>query len=337
MNLLESLGWRADRASAPDPSLCPARVASQHPGLYDLLTARGPLRAMLRGNLLDDPPVVGDWVWMRDLGDQGLIESIAPRETVLQRRRVGGGRPQILCTNVQRVAAVCALDRDFNPRRLERYQAAARGAGCETRVVLTKADGVDDVRPFLEALTDEPIVVSALTGAGVDGLRAWIGTGTVVFVGSSGVGKSTLINALVGSEVRATGATTDRHGKGRHTTTSRDLIPLPDGGCVIDTPGMREFGLADDADASAVFDDIAALSTACAYRDCSHQQEPGCAILEAVASGELDADRLASFHKLQRELAWERRRSDKRLQAEQSREWGRMIRAVQKARKDRGY
>lgn len=335
---LEQLGWSTvAHAWSPEPDRFPVRVSSQQRGLLHVRSEHGTHPALLRGNLIDDPPVVGDWVAARWIGDQVLIEAIVPRHTCLQRRRVAGGPPQILAANVDCVAAVASLDRDFNPRRLERYEAAARGAGCEIRFVLTKLDCVDDATPFVERLHTEPILVSAHDGTGVQALRAWIGLRTAVLIGSSGVGKSTLINALLGTEERLTSATSAGHGKGRHTTTTRDLLVLPGGGCVIDTPGMREFGLAEDADAEHAFDDIQALAERCGFRDCTHRNEPDCAVLDAEADGSLDPGRLANYRKLVKELAYERRSSDKRLAAEERRNWTRQIRAVQNLRKKRGY
>lgn len=335
MSLLESLGWTP--AFTVDPPLVPARVVSQQRGLSHVCTEQGASPALLRGNLLDDPPVVGDWVAVRPLGDQVLIEQRLPRRTVLQRRRVGGGAPQIVAANVDCVGVVTSMDGDFNPRRIERYLAVARGAGCEARVVLTKADLVPDPSVFTDALSDAYLVVSAHTGLGTDALREWIGTRTVALLGSSGVGKSSLINTLLGDAVRTIGATSDYDGRGMHTTTTRDLLRLPGGGCVIDTPGMRELGLSGEADPDGAFADIAALAAGCAFRDCQHRDEPGCAVLDAVESGDVDAGRLASYHKLVRELAHERRRESKRAQSEQRREWAKMIRGVKRMKKERGW
>ncbi|MEZ4322997.1 MAG: ribosome small subunit-dependent GTPase A [Myxococcota bacterium] len=338
MSTLESLGWSDFVQTWTDGSpLEPARVVSQQRGLLHVRTASGPSPALLRGNLLDDPPVVGDWVVVRPVGDQVLIERRLPRRTVIQRRRVGGGVPQVVAANVDCVGVVTSMDVDFNPRRLERYLAVVRGAGCEARIVLSKADRVDDPGPFVTALSDPSVVVSAHTGLGMDALRDWIGTRTVALLGSSGVGKSSLINALLGAEVRDTGAVSDTDGRGQHTTTSRDLLLLPGGGCIIDTPGMREVGLSGEADPDEAFADIAALATSCTYRDCEHLSEPGCAVREAVDRGELDEARIHAYHKLVRELAFERRREDKRAMSEQKRQWAKKIKAVQRMKRDRGW
>lgn len=332
---LADLGWSAFAPSwTGDPQLVPARVVSQQRGMHDVAHASGTVRAMLRGALLDDPPLVGDWVAVRLLGDdQALIDHRLPRRTLIHRRRVGSGDPQGIAANVDRVGIVTAPD-DVNLRRLERYAAVAAGAGCEARVVVTKIDALDD--PSVLDGLDGALQVSAATGLGLDALRSWIGTGTVCFLGSSGVGKSTLVNALVGHDVRATGAVRASDGRGRHTTTTRDLLRLPGGGCVIDTPGMREIGLSGDADPDDAFPELAALASRCAYRDCGHVHEPGCAVLAAVQDGSLDPARLVSWAKLVREQRWEQRKEDHRARRAESKAFGKLQRRVQEhKRRDR--
>jgi ribosome biogenesis GTPase len=356
---LDALGWSSFCSSTDDDARndaladrFPARVTAQQRGQLQVHFEHGRRLALVRGSLLDDLPVVGDWVGLRALGDptdpdgQVLIETRLPRHTVLARRRVGGGRAQTVAANVDCVAVVTSPDRDFRPRRIERYRAVAEGAGCAVRVLISKSDTLDPdalppaIRDWADATRDDWQCVSALTGEGVDALRAWIGGRTVAFLGSSGVGKSSLVNALLGEAVQDTADVSEASGRGRHTTTTRDLLVLPGelgGGCVIDTPGMREIGLSADANPDAVFDDIAALASGCAYRDCQHVSEPGCAVLAAVDAGALSEGRLASYHKLGRELAWERRRSNKRAQREAHREWARMMKSVKRMKKDRGY
>ncbi len=362
-DLLQQLGWSTFCSLTDDDARTdalsdrfPARVTAQQRGQLQIHFAHGRRMALVRGALMDDLPVVGDWVGLRALGDptdpsgQVLVETRLPRHTVLERRRVGGGRAQTVAANVDCVAIVTSPDRDFRPRRIERYRAVASGAGCETRVLISKADtlGPDatamppEVRAWTDETQDDWQFVSAHTGAGVSDLRSWVGGRTVAFLGSSGVGKSSMINALLGEVVQATQYVSDASGRGKHTTTTRDLLLLPatgevPAGCVIDTPGMREIGLSADADPDAVFDDIAALVPHCGFRDCTHVSEPNCAVLAAVDAGQLSPERLASYHKLGRELAWEQRRTDKRAQREAKREWAQMVKSVKRWKKDRGY
>lgn len=317
------------------PPLIPARVASQHRGRLLVHTETGSTLAMLRGSLLDNPPVVGDWVVLRLLDGAAIIEDRLERKTVLE-RRAGGGAIQLIAANVDCVGVVCAVDDDFNPRRIDRFLAVARGGGCEARIVLSKADKVADLAPHLAALAEEPLIVSSHEGRGIDAVRSWIGGRTAAFLGTSGAGKSSLINALMGEDVRVVKQVA-ADGRGQHTTTSRDLLLLPTGGCVVDTPGMREVGLTSTADASEAFPDIVRLESTCTYRNCRHTDEPGCAVMAAITAGEMPADRLRNYHKLLRELQYQARRENKHAQRTARKKFGQMVKDIQRLKSERGY
>lgn len=308
-----------------NPGALPARVAIEHRGGYEVITARGAFPATLAGRLrhaLDERLAVGDWVLCELHADRAIVVEVLPRTSVLRRGLAGGTtEAQIVCANVDVVFVVTALDRDLNPRRLERYLTAIEASGAAPAIVLTKADASVDRTEALEAVeaiaapTQTPIhVTSSATGEGLDALRATFGDGaTGVLVGSSGVGKSSLVVALGGGERAISGL--DATGRGRHTTTRRELVALPTGGVLVDTPGMRELRLfGDESDVDAAFADVEELARACRFRDCTHEREPDCAV-----RAELDAARYASYHKLRRELAALATRKDARAQAEQRR------------------
>jgi ribosome biogenesis GTPase len=248
----------------------------------------------------------------------------------------------VIAANVDRVFVVCGLDADFNVRRIERYLARVWASGAQPAVVLNKADICDDltgrVAEVEECCVGVPVhPVSALHSEGVEALRASIHDGlTVALVGSSGAGKSTLVNALLGEERMPTGAVRARDGRGRHVTTHRELVLLPGGGLLLDTPGMRELQLVDEEGLGAVFGDIAALAARCRFRDCRHDTEPGCAVKAAAESGELAAERLEHYRKLEREArAYELRHDEhKRRQAE--RVWGQLHDEVARLRRWKG-
>jgi ribosome biogenesis GTPase len=279
------------------------------------LTAKpaGRLRhaAIERGAL----PAVGDWVAVRPSADGGvgLIEAILPRRSSLSRKAVrGGGRTeeQVLAANIDIAFLVSGLNEDFNPRRIERYLATAWDSGARPVVILNKADLCDDVPARvaeieLSAAGVSIHALSAATNQGLEALTPYLAQGqTVVFLGSSGVGKSTIINRLLGTLRQETGDVKEFDGRGRHVTTAREMIVLPEGAVLIDTPGLREIGLWDDGGGlELVFDDIAELARACHFRDCRHTSEPGCAVKEAVVRGQLDPKRLENYLRLQREQA----------------------------------
>jgi ribosome biogenesis GTPase len=256
------------------------------------------------------------------------IEAVLPRRTSLSRKEVWQvAREQVLAANVDIAFLTQALPFDFNPRRLERYLAMAWESGAQPVVVLTKIDLVDDVSPYLdevEAITlgSCPVhCLSALIGEGVEDVRPWFaGNRTAVLLGSSGVGKSTLVNTLVGEELLATQEVRGDAKRGRHTTTRRELILLPDGGVVLDTPGLRELHLW-DGDLERTFGDVEEFAAQCRFSDCTHRSEPGCAVREALASGTLASERWDSYVKLQRELAALEVRRNHLLRREQVREY----------------
>jgi ribosome biogenesis GTPase len=340
---LEPLGFGAffqeQHARMAEPGLVPARVASEGRGVYRLLGCRAPrgeLKGRLRAELAPgERPAVGDWVMVRDGDDLALIHAVFDRRTALVRRAAGTeAEPQVVAANVDLFFIVTAATRDFNPRRIERYVAAVLDSGADPVIVLNKIDVGDAVDSMVsEASTIAPgvpvICTSAVTAEGMQELRAHLAPGrTVALVGSSGVGKSSIVNRLLGDAAQAIRST--RHDeKGRHTTTRRDLIEIPGGGLLIDTPGMREFGLLDDAGGvDTLFADIAALAAQCRFADCSHQSEPGCAVRAAVDGGELDPDRLQSYRKLQREAAAAARRRDPVLAHNAKRRWKTIHKAI---------
>ncbi len=302
-------GWEAAFSDHRAAGLVPARVAVQHRGAYDLVTAAGDVRAPATAKLAREGelPVVGDWVGLDP--DAVLIETVLPRRTSMSRKEIWNAvREQVLAANVDVAFLAQGLPLDFNPRRLERYLAMAWESGAQPVVLLTKADLVPDLAPFLdetEAVTLGSVPVhplSARTGSGLDVLQTYFeGNRTAVVLGSSGVGKSTLVNALVGEELLETQAVREEDHAGRHTTTRRELVLLPTGGVILDTPGIRELHLW-DADLEQTFGDVEELAASCRFSDCAHGSEPGCAVQAALADGTLASERWDSYVKLQREL-----------------------------------
>jgi ribosome biogenesis GTPase / thiamine phosphate phosphatase len=346
---LERLGWNDELArqfEADASGLEPGRVAVQHRGSWGVVTARGESLAEITGRLHHDAepgelPVVGDWVGLRD----GLIDAVLPRTSKFSRKTPWTEvSEQVLVANVDVAFLVMGLDkRDYNVRRLERYLTTAWEGGAEPVIVLNKADLATD----LEAQVAEtesiafgvPVhAVSAETGEGVEELRRHLaGNRTAALLGSSGVGKSSLINRLLGEErFRIAGVRSD--GRGRHTTTHRELVAVPGGGVIIDTPGLRELQLWEtDEGLDQAFVDVADLILQCRFADCGHRTEPGCAIKAALADGSLSAERWESYLKLQRELARLERKLDPKLRSEQRKKWAAITKSHRQRRKVTGH
>jgi ribosome biogenesis GTPase len=351
---LESLGWSDELAAAleqHEDGVVPARVAVQHRIDYVVHTEQGEIRADLPGKLRHDAgwrtgmlPAVGDWVAvrLRDGGERATIVGVLPRRSVFSRKTAWAAtEEQVVAANVDTVFLVAGIDRDLDrmhatARRLERYLTLAWESGAQPVVVLTKVDLAEDAAAavaVVESITfGVPVhAISNLTGEGVDELTQYLGVGrTIALLGSSGVGKSTLVNRLAGREVLVTQAVRE-DGIGRHTTTHRELVVLPTGGLLLDTPGMRELQLWDGSDGiAASFADVEELATRCRFADCAHDSEPGCAVRAAIDAGTLAADRLESYEKLQRELAALARKQDKRAAAEERKRWKGVQQALRK-------
>ena len=329
----------------------PARIAAEHRGAYEVWSSSGKGRAQLAGRLrleLEDggSPGVGDWVVVKDVPDPDhttIIERVLARQTVFTRGAAGReARAQVVAANVDLVFVVCGLDSDFNVRRIERYLARVWASGAQPAVVLNKVDLCDDLAGRISEAQSHcvgaPILVtSALHCQGIEAVRACIRDGmTVALVGSSGAGKSSLVNALLGEERMRTGEVRASDGRGSHVTTHRQLVLLPTGGLMLDTPGMRELQLADEDGLGAVFEDIAALALRCRFRDCRHETEPGCAVKQAVESAELDAERLEHYRKLEREAQAFELRHDARKRRQVERVWGQLQDEVAQLRKWKG-
>jgi ribosome biogenesis GTPase len=343
--LLTSYGWTDDLQQAftpyADQGLAPARVTAQHRSSYRLITETGEVTA--HAAAAGEWPVTGDWVAIERGPDSALIRHVLPRRTAFVRRAAGTARDgQVVAANIDVAFLVASMNADFNPRRLERYLAVAYESGAEPVIVLTKADVADDPAAFVAeaqaiAFGVPVLAVSAVTGDGMETLAAHVQRGrTTVLLGSSGAGKSTLLNALAGEERMATAAIRENDARGRHTTTHRELILLPSGGLILDTPGMRELGLWEaQAGVAAAFADIEALAAQCRFGDCQHRTEPGCAVLAALADGTLDDDRWRSYEKLQAELAFERRKVDPGEAAAHRRHWATIHKAAKQRMKSK--
>jgi len=348
--LIQSYGWsdalRHDFAPYAARDLIPGRVTVQQRGQYGLVTDLGELNGQISGRLARDAesggyPAVGDWVALAARPEEraATIHAVLPRRTAFMRRAADTiATEQVVAANVDVALLVASMNADFNPRRLERYLASAWQSGARPVVVLTKADLTEDPDSAVTgaegvAFGAPVLAVSVVSGEGLVALAALLIPGeTSVLVGSSGVGKSTLVNAFAGEGVMTTAGIREHDAHGRHTTTHRELVRLPSGHLILDTPGMRELGLLEaEEGVSTTFEDVEALAEGCRFNDCSHKNEPGCAVREALESGVLDPGRWKSFVKLQKELNYQRLKESPDARQAYVRQWKPIIKA-QRAR-----
>lgn len=354
MTSLTSYGWNTHFEqhflTYQAQGLEPGRITAIEGFRHKLITANGTADAMLSGALMNgadnwDLPKVGDWVVLKAYDNEGIIVSVLPRINELSRKMPGRTtEKQVIATNIDTAFIVQGLDRDFNPMRLQRYIVQIMQCDIQPVVLLNKQDLVADPESYRReviALGYEcPVLLLSATGH--EGLQEWAAehllTGkTYVLIGSSGVGKSTLVNALLGYRLQEEGAVSDFNHKGKHTTVSRNLVRLPSGAMLIDSPGMREFGvtLGSDDQGMNYHPLLAALSAACRFHDCTHRHEPGCAVAAAVRDGELPREVYESYLKISREQAHYQTDSVERKRVE--RQFGKIAKQVVQHRKQRKY
>lgn len=354
MQTLNRWGWNDDWADRfqtyAQAGHIPARISIEHRGLYHFHGPYGEGVASVSGRLRHfaagraDFPAVGDWVALRTsvtadhAPSECVIEAVLPRTNKLSRKSAGeSGEEQLLAANLDILFLVTSLNQDLSPSRMERFLAAAALPQCERVLLLTKSDLHDApsvaVRNIRARIGDVPVhAVSALTGEGLEVVSDYLTPGrTAAMLGSSGVGKSTLLNRLLGDERQVVSPVRQDDDRGRHTTTYRELVALPGGGLLIDSPGIRELKLwAEGADVDSAFDDVSLLAERCPFTDCTHVHEPRCAVLQALAEGELEQARYESFLKLRREIAYEESRTDTRAARQRKEEERRFHRIIQK-------
>lgn len=334
---LSALGWDDAWAGAFEETkgesphvLVAGRVGRVDRGRVTVHTEAGSVPALVRlppGSELEDQPTTGDWVGLERRPDGDVVRAVLPRRTAIVRKAAGGRSDgQVMATNLDHVLVAVPFETRVNLSTIERYLVVAWESGAQPVVVLTKADlAFDPEATVAEVEAAAPgvdvLVVSAETDEGIEELAAALAGGTTALVGQSGAGKSTLVNVLAGQPVQAV-SDTRQDGKGRHTTTARELIVLPDGGVLIDTPGLRSIGLHDDGEGlSLTFPDVEALIVTCRFSDCGHQSEPGCAVQAALADGSLDERRWGSWQKLQREAEWMAMRTDPAARSAARKRW----------------
>ena len=326
---LDEIGWNTYieerwRILGSPEQWIPARVSLTEKGWFVVWSERGEMEVSARGKLLRRAtPVTGDWVAIDP--DRRVIEKVLERSTHISRKRPGSDtREQVLCANLDALYVVCGLDCNINVRRLERYLALSHSGGVEPIVILNKADLVEDRSQVLArvqpvAAGAKVLFTSAETGEGVEQLRACCDRfATVALLGSSGAGKSALTNRLLKQDRQAIGAVRESDHRGRHTTTRRELIRIPGSCLLMDLPGIRELELWDGTGMDSSFADIEKLAVQCRFRDCRHQGEPGCAVKQAVVTGELAETRMRSYDKLQGEVSDLERRQGDRMEAEEN-------------------
>ncbi|MBW8015034.1 MAG: ribosome small subunit-dependent GTPase A [Planctomycetes bacterium] len=334
---LRELGWNRffeeHFTDHKQKGLVPARVIREHKHIYQVHTEDGPLTAALAGKIdydaqtKADYPTVGDWVAVKLIPneDKAVIRAILPRKSKFTRKSVAkADEEQVIAVNIETVFLVTAFDEDFNLRRIERYLVLAWDSGADPVIILNKSDLCDDVEYYISQIKfvapDVPIhTICATEGKGIEPLFEYLGSGkTVSLLGSSGVGKSTIINTILGIERLAVAPVREDDSKGRHTTTHRELILLPQGGAMIDNPGMRQLHLWVDQDGiKRAFEDIELLAENCKFRDCTHDHEPGCAVLEALEEGKIDPQRIENFQKLKDEIHLLERRQEQNRKAKE--------------------
>jgi ribosome biogenesis GTPase len=353
---LDELGWNSFFSehfeSLQMPGTVPARVVSERRNSYQVYSQYGELSAEISGKMRyeatteDRYPAIGDWVVIRPEMNESraVIQSILPRKSKLSRKEAGTmANEQVIAANVDIVFIVSGLDggRNLSVGRIERYLNLTWSGGAVPVIILNKVDLCQDVNACVKDVESVALgvpihPVSATERLGLDALRRHLARGeTAAFLGSSGVGKSTLINALLGVERQEVARVRQGDRKGRHTTSRRDLVLLPDGGAVIDTPGMREIQMwTDEEHPQQAFKDIEALAEECHFKDCQHRTEPGCAVKAAIRAGDLDVRRLQDFWKLQKELDHLARRQDHKARLEEKAKWKRISQWSKKNRKD---
>lgn len=351
---LQAYGWNSFHQNNWDETIADmksgnykaGRVTLEHKRMYRVLTEEGEWLSVCSGSFQHeaierrDFPAVGDWVVVERMPgeERGIIHAVLPRTSLFSRKAAGATiAEQLIAVNVDIVYLVMSMNDDFNSRRLERYLVAAYDSGATPVVVLTKKDLCDHPEIYMEeargiALGADVYAISSVTGEGIEQVTELIKGGkTAALLGSSGVGKSSLVNAICGEGTMAVQGIREDDAKGRHTTTHRELIKIPSGGVLIDTPGMREFQLWNESESlDAGFKDIEELATSCRFSDCGHASEPGCAIQEALQSGALPEDRYASYVKLQKEIAFLERKTNRQAAVAERDKWKKVTKSMRK-------